>query len=187
VAERPGHDEWLAVARVLRPRGLKGEVTVDVLTDFPERLGTLCDVHLEAPAGSLERLHIADSWWHQGTLVLRFAGIGSIDEAEKLRGRLLLIPRSQRVRLGPNQYYVWELVGCAVLRSNGDAVGVVTEVEPTGGVDLLRVRADGAAPGVEDLLIPLAEEICTAIDVGARRVVIEPPEGLLDLNRQVTP
>jgi 16S rRNA processing protein RimM len=175
-------DEWLAIARVIRPRGRKGEVVVEVLTDFPERFAALRRAHLDTPGGTPELIEIAASWWHQDALVLHFAGVDSIAEAERLRGRVVLVPRDERTRLGPNRYYLWELIGCAVVRRSGEPVGTVTGVEPTGGVDLLKVTAEGASSDSEDLLIPLAEEICTAIDAAARRIVIEPPEGLLDLN-----
>jgi 16S rRNA processing protein RimM len=182
MAEKRGDDQWLAIARVQRARGRKGEVAAEVLTDFPERLERLRRVYLETPGGSPETAEIAKSWWHRGTLILHFTGIDSINAAQRLRGRLLLIPRDERKRLGRHQYYLWELVGCAVVRGSGEPVGAVVGIEPTGGVDLLRVRPEGVTER-EDLLIPLAEEICTVIDVGARRIVIEPPEGLLDLNQ----
>ncbi|HEV2424821.1 MAG TPA: ribosome maturation factor RimM [Terriglobia bacterium] len=182
MAEKAGDDQWLAVARVLRPRGRKGEVTAEVLTDFPERFAAMRRVYVEASGGQPEPAEIAASWWHQGTLILHFAGVDSIREAERLRGLMVMIPREERAQLGRNQYYVWELVGCAVVRQGGDPVGTVIGVEPTGGVDLLRVRGQGVSRSAQDVLIPLAEEICTRIDVIARRIVIEPPEGLLDLN-----
>lgn len=180
--DTPRNDEWLAIARVIRPRGRKGEVVVEVLTDFPERFARLRRTHLEFPGGAPEPAEITASWWHQDALILRFAGVDSIAEAERLRGRVILVPREQRMRLGRNQYYLWELIGCAVVHRGGEPVGTVTGLEPTGGVDLLRVRSEGASSDAQDLLIPLAEEICTAIDVAARRIVIEPPEGLLELN-----
>jgi 16S rRNA processing protein RimM len=182
MTERPGEEEWLAIARVVRPRGRKGEVTADVLTDFPERFATLRRAYLDVPGARPEPAEIAGAWWHQGTLVLHFDGVNSIAEAERLRGRAVLIPRSERTQLGRNRYYYWELIGCSVVRRNGEPIGTVTVIEPNPGVDLLSVRLLGASPGVDDLLIPLAEEICIAIDVAARRIVIEPPEGLLDLN-----
>lgn len=182
MAEKPGEDQWLVVARVLRPRGRKGEVAAEVLTDFPERFATMRRAYLEVSGGQPEPAEVAASWWHQGTLILHFSGVDSISKAERLRGRMVLIPRDERARLGRNQYYLWELVGCAVLRRGGDPVGTVIGVEVTGGVDLLRVREEGTARTAQDLLIPLAEEICTGIDVIARRIVIDPPEGLLDLN-----
>jgi 16S rRNA processing protein RimM len=183
MTDRPGDDEWLAIARVLRPRGRKGEVAAEVLTDFPERFATLRQAYLEVPGAKPELAEIAACWWHRGKLILHFSRVDSIGEAERLRGRLVLIARGERARLGRNQYYLWELVGCAVERRGGEAVGTVIGIEPTGGVDLLRVKASDAPQGAQELLIPLAEEICIGIDVAARRIVVEPPEGLLDLNR----
>jgi len=182
MAGPPDDDEWLAVARVVRPRGRKGEVTCEVLTDFPERFTTLRRVYLEVPGSQPEPAGIVASWWHGGTLILQFSGVGSIAEAEGLRGRFVMIPRAERAQLGRNQYYVWELAGCTVFRQGGETIGIVVGVEPTGGVDLLRVRTGGTSESAQDVLIPLAEEICTGIDVAARRIVVEPPEGLLDLN-----
>lgn len=182
MAGRPCEDGWLAIARVLRPRGRKGEVVAEVLTDFPERFAAMRRAYLEVPGARPEPVEIATSWWHRGTLILQFSGVNSIGEAERLRGRLVMIPRSERARLGQNQYYLWELVGCTVVRRGGELVGTVVGIELTGGVDLLRVRADGLPRSANDVLIPLAEEICIGIDVAVRRIVIEPPEGLLDLN-----
>jgi 16S rRNA processing protein RimM len=186
LAEQSGGDVWFAIARVLRPRGRRGEVVADVLTDFPERFATTKRAFLENPEAGPQPVEIAETWWHEGRLILRFAGVDSISQAERLRGRLLMIPQRERVALGENQYYVWELIGCAVLcRGSRQPLGEVTGVEPTGGVELLRVRPSGPEGAQSDeLLIPFAQEICPEIDVGARRIVIDPPEGLLDLNEE---
>jgi len=177
---------WLAIARIVRPRGRRGEVVADVLTDFPERFAVLQRAFLENAEAGPQPIEIAGSWWHQGRLILCFAGVDSISQAERLRGRLVLIPRRERVALGENRYYLWELIGCEVLcRGRRRVLGRVTDVEPTGGVDLLRIQADAprSREGGE-LLIPFAQEICPEIDVGSRRIVVDPPEGLLDLNEE---
>lgn len=184
MAKESGDDAWLAVARILRPRGRRGEVVVDVLTDFPERFATIKQAFLENAEAGPQPVEIAETWWHQGRLIVRFAGVDSISEAERLRGQLLLIPQRDRVALGKNQYYHWELIGCEILCRGARApLGEVTGVEPTGGVELLRVQASASGRHeAGELLIPFAQEICSEIDVGARRIVIDPPEGLLDLN-----
>jgi 16S rRNA processing protein RimM len=186
LAEQSGGDVWLAIARVLRPRGRRGEVVADVLTDFPERFATIKQAFLESPETGPQPVEIAETWWHEGRLILRFAGVDSISQAERLRGRLLMIPQRERVALRENQYYVWELVGCAVFcRGSRQPLGEVTGVEPTGGVELLRVQPSGSEGAQSDeMLIPFAQEICPEVDVGARRIVIDPPEGLLDLNEE---
>lgn len=184
---KPGREEaWLAIARILRPRGRRGEVVVELLTDFPERFASLKRAFLENTETEPQRVEIAETWWQQGRLILRFAGVDSISQAECLRGRLLLIQRRERVALGENRYYLWELIGCDVIcRGSGIALGKVTDVQPTGGVELLRVQADRpGSPEAAEWLIPFAQEICPEIDVGARRIVIDPPEGLLDLNEE---
>jgi 16S rRNA processing protein RimM len=170
---------WLAIARILRPRGRQGEVVAEVLTDFPQRFEKLKRAFVEAPGGPPQPVEIADAWWHGERLILRFAGTESIAQAHQLRGRLLLLPHEERIALGPDRYYVADLIGCEAC-CRGRRIGEVIGLEPTGGTDLLRVRpAQGG-----DILIPFAREICPEIDMVARRIVIEPPEGLLELNEE---
>ena len=161
-------------------------MVVEVLTDFPERFATTKRAFLKDPVAGPQLVEIAETWRHEGRLILRFAGVESISQAERLRGRLLMIPRQERVALGENRYYVWELIGCAVFcRGSRQPLGEVTGVEPTGGVELLRVHPSGSEGAQRDeLLIPFAQEICPEIDLDARRIVIDPPEGLLDLNEE---
>jgi len=126
---------------------------------------------------------IVESWWHGDRLILRFEEIKSISEAETLRDKALLVPREERIALGADQYYVSDLVGCEVVR-DGERIGKVVRVEATGGTDLLCVQPPGRHSESSEILIPFAREICTDIEVAARRIVIEPPEGLLELNRE---
>jgi len=186
LAKQSEEDAWLAIARVLRPRGRRGEVLADVLTDFPARFANTKRAFLENPETGPQPVEIAETWWHKGRLILHFAGVDSIRQAECLRGRLLLIPQRERVTLGQDQYYVWQLIGCAVVcRGNSQSLGEVTGVEPTGGGELLKVRPSGSGrTGSDEVLIPFAQEICPEIDVSARRIVIDPPEGLLELNAE---
>lgn len=168
------------MARIVRPQGRRGEVTAEILTDFPERFRRLRGAFLEQPDGPPEAVSVENAWLHKGRVVLKFAGVDSIAQAETLRGQHVLIPRGERMLLGAHQYYLWELEGCrAVLERNGAAheIGTVTRVEPTGGVDLLRI----ATPRGE-VLIPLAQDICKRIDLEAKTILIDPPEDLLELN-----
>lgn len=158
-------------------------MVAEVLTDFPGRFASLRRGFLSIPDADPEPVEIAEVWWHHEELILRFAGVESIGQAEGLRGRLLLIPQGQRSVLGDHTYYVADLIGCEVSSRGGAPIGKVIGVEPTGGVDLLQVEwtpSKGGAP--RTLLIPFAQEICPEIDLRARRIVIEPPEGLLELN-----
>jgi 16S rRNA processing protein RimM len=174
-------ERWFAIARILRPRGRRGEVIAEVLTDFPDRFEKLKRAFLEVQAGSPQPIDIAEAWWHGNRLILRFEGTESIGQAQQLQGRLLMLPRGERSQLGDNQYYVSELVGCAV-SLDGRTIGEVIRVEQTGGADLLCVQPAERAGKSNEILIPFAQEICREVDVAARRIVIEPPEGLLELN-----
>lgn len=173
---------FIAVARIVRPQGRKGEVLAEILTDFPSRFRDLHRAFLDDPSHEPKVVTVEHSWLHKGKVVLKFAGIGSIDDAETLRGRHVFIPEEEKIALSAGRYYVWELMGCQVVVENGGTrrpLGTVTEVERTGGVDLLHVSDDS-----RDILIPFTEAICEAIDPEAKLIVIHPPEDLLDLNRE---
>ena len=172
----------MTVARIVRPQGRRGEVVAEILTDFPGRFEKLRRVYLEKPGSAPEAIELDNAWPHKGRIILKFPGVDSIDDAEHLRGMHVLIPQEEKAALPAGSYYVWELEGCRVMRNSAGVdhkIGTVTEVERTGGVDLLHVAADG---GGRELLIPLAETICPRIDTKAKAIWIDPPEDLLDLN-----
>ena len=173
-------DKFLAVARIVRPQGRRGEVVAEILTDFPQRFAELRRAYLENPGSPPEPARVESVWPHKGRVVLKFSGVDSIDQANRLRGVHVLIPREERMLLPAHQYYVWELKGCRVVTQRqgvASELGTVTDVEPTGGVDLLHV----ATPRGE-VLIPLVQDICRQIDTVAKTIVIDPPEDLLELN-----
>ncbi len=173
---------FIAIAHVLRPQGRKGDVLAEILTPFPSRFAGPQRVFLDDPGNNPRAVTVEHTWLHKGKVVLKFAGIGSIDEAETLRGRYVLVPEEEKVALSAGQYYLWELKGCQVVVESGGTrkpLGIVTEIERTGGVDLLHVSDDS-----REVLVPFAEAICKVIDPEARLIVIDPPEDLLDLNRE---
>ena len=192
----------MGVARILRPRGNKGEVAAELLTDFPERLKKIGEVFVGDPAGKLAPRQVAvKSCWvnqnHPGQVVFHFEGCASISDAEKLRGMDVLLPFEQRVSLPAGQYFITDLMGCSVFEARRAAsvvasspcslaeapalIGVVRDVEFTGeGVAGTPLLAVDTARG--ELLIPLAQDICARIDVGARRIEVVLPEGLRELN-----
>jgi 16S rRNA processing protein RimM len=171
---------FLTIARILRPQGRKGEVAAEILTDFPARFQQLRSVFLEVSGQDPKPVELEDAWPHKGRIILKFSGIDSIDSASSLRGLQVFVPWEQRAPLPPHHYYLCELQGCRVVwERRGQEIGTVTEVESTGGVDVLHVkRPDGKS----EVLIPLAQEICTRIDLAAQTIVVDPPEELLDLN-----
>ena len=116
---------------------------------------------------------------HGDELILKFAGVDTISDAEKLAGAEVAIPFEQRAVLGEDEYYESDLIGCEVLDAAGRPLGRVTEFEETGGAPLLHVG--------DDLLIPFAKSICTSIDPPNKRIIVNLPDGLLTLNAPAPP
>jgi 16S rRNA processing protein RimM len=170
--------EGIRIAHIVRYWGNKGEVTADLLTDFPERFGDVAAVTLRR--GGDERAADLDGYrFHKGRVLLKFAGVDSISDAERLAGYDVLVPEEQLYELpeGEDVYYTFQLGGCAVETTSGEPVGTVSGVLNTVGGDLLSVKR----PGRDEALIPFVDEICVDVDLDARRILIDPPEGLLDL------
>ena len=190
------------MARILRARGNKGEVAAELLTDFPERLTKLKEVFVGQAAGKDEprRLALQSCWLsqnHRGQAVFHFEGVKSISEAEKFRGLEVLLPFEQRVTLPAGQYFVSDLIGCAVFENPAapsvlssppcsfaeapSLLGTVRDVQFPGeqmaGTPILEVETTQG-----EILIPLAVDICAKIDTAARRIDVTLPEGLRDLN-----
>ena len=182
-AGQPGAPaERVTLARILRPRGRKGEVAAEILTDFPERLTKLREVWLWNGTGEPCGAKVRACWLHKNQAVFHFEGCDSINDAEKLRGWQVQVEFSERVELPQGKYYVSDLVGCEVWECGfglqaGTLLGTVNDVQFTGGAPLLVVETPRG-----ELLIPLAEEICRRIDLGARRIEVVLPEGLHELN-----
>ena len=172
----------VTLARVLRARGLRGEVAAEILTDFPERLPNLREVWLADGSNAPRRMAVERCWLSTsrgGQAIFHFAGIDTVEAAEKLRGAEVQLPFDQRTPLGDAQFYVSDLVGCEVWEEGAAAaMGSVGDVEFPGGVPLLSVRT-----GDGEILVPLAAEFCKRIDVHAKRIEVALPEGLRDLNR----
>jgi 16S rRNA processing protein RimM len=166
----------VTVAIVDRPQGRRGEVIATSQTDFGEERFKPGHEVLVKRGGAIETLTVASSREHDGRWVLGFEGIGSIDEAETLRGLELRVPESALQPLAAGAFYVHDLVGCRVATTSGVDVGVVSRVEfGAGGAAL--VVADGSA----EVMVPFVDAICRRVDVAEKTVVIEPPEGLLEL------
>jgi len=168
-------DDLVAIAAVVRPRGIRGEVFAEILTDFPERFDGLRDVTAVMTDSTRLELKIENAWFHQGRVVLKFVGYDSVEAAESLRGCEICVPEREAVELEPDQYFDWQLEGCRVVTTDGKLVGTVREVQRTGGTENLLVDGEG-----NDHLIPFAAAICVEVDVDKGLIKIDPPEGLLE-------
>jgi len=178
VAEQPGGEELVAVARAARTRGLRGEIVAELLTDFPERFEGLEGLIGVAPDGQRMPLALEAHWFQSGRVILKFAGYDTIDDASALVGYEFAVPESERVELDEDEFYDWELIGCRVETITGERLGFVREVMRTGGVEVLVVENEAAG---REHLIPLAEAICVEIDIENKIIRVDPPEGLLEM------
>jgi 16S rRNA processing protein RimM len=190
---------FVTVARILRARGNKGEVAAELLTDFPERLPEIKEMSLRAESGTRHGVVLREFWVdrnHSGKGVFHFEGVDSINDAEKLRGMEVQIPFEQRAKAPAGSFFVTDLIGCSVFERAASVslvssspcslaeapalLGKVRDVyfpgEGQPGTPLLAVDTSRG-----ELLVPLAEDICTTIEIAARRIEVRLPEGLRDL------
>ena len=172
--------DWSAMAlvgRIARAHGIRGQVIVNPETDFPEQRFKVASKVYVKRGSSVDELIVTAVRFQHGRPVIGLEGVESMNDAEVLAGLELRVPVEELAPLPAGTFYHHDLVGCSVVTGRGEAVGIVEGVEGTvGGSRLVVAGATG------EILIPLASEICRTIDVTARRIVIEPPEGLLDLN-----
>ncbi len=166
----------VAVGRIVRTQGRRGEVRVEPLTDAPERFADLRECWLVPPTAG-ER-HAVEAVWFQGRIpVVKLAGCDTMTDAQGLVGRLITIPRAAVRPLPPDRYYAFDLVGCAVETPAGTALGRIVEVVAGPGHDYWTVERDGRT-----WPLPAVAAIVERVDLAGRRVVVEPPEGLVELD-----
>jgi len=169
--------KWLAVGRLKRSRGNRGELVAEIYSSQPGRADRLRKVRLEK-AGLDRVAEVERVWYHDGRPVLKFAGVDTISDAEALQGADILVEEDERARPEEGAYSHEELIGCTLHSAeDGRVVGVIRGVEEYGGPPLLRVEAEGG----REVLIPFAREICREIDVAGKVIRVKLPEGLLDL------
>jgi 16S rRNA processing protein RimM len=169
--------EFVTLARVAKTQGRHGEVAVELHSDVPDRLRPGMELSGLAEDGSRRELKIEYAWPHKDFVVLKFEGVDSISDAESLVRSELQVPRSERAPLEPGAAYVSDLVGCTLFERERE-VGIVSDVRfGAGEAPLLVVGA-----GKSELEIPFAQEFLVRVDLDAKRIEMNLPEGLLDVN-----
>ena len=158
------------IGRVLRPHGLKGEVVVEVLTDFPERFLEGLRVQLSGGAHEAREARIVAVRPHQGRLLLTFEGISDVSAAETLRNAELSVRAADVAPRPPGYVYHWEVEGAEVFDEKGSRLGRVADLQDVAGRPLLVVET---SRGLRD--VPFAHPIVVSVDVPAKRVVLAPP------------
>jgi 16S rRNA processing protein RimM len=166
----PVPPEFLIVGYILAPWGIRGEVKVEVVTDFPERFAPRKLVYLNTRPIEIESCHP-----HKQHLVVKLATIDSVEDAEKLRGQDLTIPSSELSRLPEGQYYTFQIIGLDVLTTDGEHLGQIADIMTTASNDVYIVKGKRG-----EILIPAIEDVVKSIDLEKGEMVIEAIEGLLD-------
>jgi 16S rRNA processing protein RimM len=167
--------DLLLVGRIARAHGNKGQVIVNPETDFAERRFRAGAVLLVGPDARERR--IRDVRFHLGRPILGLEGIETIDAAEALAGAELKVHEDALIPLPADTYYHHDLIGCGVCDRQNREIGRVTGIQ--GPLDRSCLVVEGLHG---EVLIPLVAGICVNVDVGAKRIVVDPPEGLLELN-----
>jgi len=188
---------WVALAHLIRPQGRKGELLAELLTDFPEQFKERKEMYLAAPGfegNPIEEASVVvTSYWlpqgkNQGRVVLEFSHVHSIEEAERLTGFDVVVPEERRHALTDGSMYIDGLIGCTVY--DGEvAVGPVRDVQHMTAPDGRRRLAETAPLLTVDLepgeaLIPFAERYLVHVDISGKRILMNLPEGLTDINRE---
>ncbi len=176
--EPDAQSSFIAIARIARTRGNRGEVLADLYTDYPDRFNALKEVWLEFDDSHTQRMALEESWEHKGRRVLKFAGIDSISSAEKFVGCWVVIPAEQAVPLPEDTYFDHDLIGCSVRDTHGNEFGVVSDILRIAGNSQLVVKDSS-----REYLIPVVKDICIQISIERKQIIVNPPEGLMDLDK----
>jgi len=180
LSNNPG-GEFITIGRVVKTQGRRGEVGVDPLTDFPERFEPGARVYALQASGERRELRIEDIWPHKGMLILKFADVETMNDAETLLKSEIQVPLSERKQLEEGSWYVSDLVGCTVSDS-GREIGTVADVEfGAGEAPLLIVRQ-----GKQEYMIPLTEAFTKRVDISGKKIELQLPEGMLEINAPIS-
>lgn len=164
--------EFLAIGRVLRPHGVRGELLLETLTDFPEHLNDVDTVYL-GEAAAAEPHALAGARRHRGRLFIRLEGCGDRDAAEAFRGQLVQIRLGDAAPPPPGSYYHHQIVGLSVVTDEGEALGEVTEILETGANDVYVVNGPSG-----EILLPALQSVIRQVDLDAKRMTVHLLEGL---------
>lgn len=171
-----GSEDLIVIARAVRTHGLKGEIVAELLTDFPERFEHVDELTLVAPSGEQKPGKLEGFWFQKDRIVLKLAAYDDVEQAKALVGYDFAVPDSERVPLDDDEFYDWELEGCTV-KAGDRSIGQVQSILKTGGAEILVIADDSG----KEQLVPLAAEIVVKVDTAAKLILIDPPEGLLEL------
>ena len=168
---RSGEPVYLAVGKLRRSHGLEGDMLMDVLTDFPERLRVGRTVYI---GEEHEPMRIAARRGHDRQLVIRFDGFHNPEEVARLRNLNVYVQASSLPKLPEGQYYHHELIGLSAVNESGQTLGQLTQILETGANDVYVIRTSDD----KELLLPAVEDVILAIDLQKGEILVRPPEYL---------
>jgi 16S rRNA processing protein RimM len=164
---------YLAIGKIIRAHGLRGEVSIVVLTEFPERFETTEWVYLgdqfEATSYRLESYR-----WHKNNILLTLGGVSDRTQAEALRGQFVQVPVEEAMPLPEGAYYFHQLVGLEVITTAGQRLGVVIDIMETGANDVYVVENEG-----QEILLPVIADVVKSIDLSKGHIIVEIIDGLI--------
>jgi 16S rRNA processing protein RimM len=164
---------YVAVGQIVGAHGIRGEVKVELLTDHPERYDPGRSLYMEDPPGVM-RVHVNGSRPHKGFMLVQLAEVRDRTAAQALQGRLLLIADSEIMPLSEHENYLHDLIGLEVVAEDGRPLGRVVEILSTKANDVYVVAGEDG-----EVLLPALREVVTEVDLGARRMLVRVPDGLM--------
>lgn len=168
--------EWLNAGKIVNTHGIRGELKVLRISDFDNRFKKGNTLYIDEPGQELLEVTVTAHRVHKGFDLIQLKGFDNINQVEKFKGSLVKIPKTMQEQLPDNEFYYHEIIGCAVLLPDGSEIGKVKEILSPGANDVWVI----GQPKGKDILIPYIKEVVKNVDLSAKRIEIEPMEGLLD-------
>lgn len=167
-----GEPDFLAVGKLRRPHGVRGEILMDVYTDFPERIRPGVVLY----AGEQhQRLHVRSTRWHKSAMLIAFEEFSNREQVGELRNHIVHVPAGDRPPLEEGEYYHHQLIGLIVVTESGKPLGAVREILETGANDILIVNT----PGSGEVLLPVIDEVILDIDLDRAQIRVHLLPGLM--------
>lgn len=170
--------EFLVLGRILRPHGVRGELRMQILTDYPDRISELDTVYVGRDPydrASATGVSIVATRRHREQLLIRLEGVATRDDAETYRGQLLMVALDDAIPLEDGEYYIFQVIGAEVITTEGENLGTIREILETGANDVFVVQ--GGMYG--EVLIPDIPDVVLNVDLTRNQMTIALPPGLL--------
>ncbi len=165
---------YLAVGQVSRAHGLRGEISVTVLTDFPERFETTEWIYL-GNEFEAEAYHLETYRWHKSNVLLTLAGVSDRTQAQQLQGLLVQVPIEESIPLPDGSYYLYQLMGLQVITSDKKVLGKIVDILETGANDVYLVRDENHI----EILLPSIPDVVKSIDIDQGQMIVQLIDGLI--------